>query len=354
MDVYFNAAFLIAFLCTYFYFIFSKKVHISQKIILLIGAFYMSLFPFILSKKVSAFLGDYYSYYSNTINTIFIGIIILFCLVVITKIIRVYKSNKKFSIILIAISTALALFSLYEGLKVPAIKEINIYDKNITQPKKIVFLSDIHISKNLNLKKIAGLVDDVNKQNPDAIVLGGDVIDDTPQNNKPYLEVLKNLKAKNGIYFATGNHEVYRGTISSIGQLYQQGFQYLFNSGINLGGGIYLAAIPDVRTQSKQVFLEQSLKQSPKDSYKILISHTPFNFGADNNFDLMLSGHTHGGQIFPFHILAKNQHKYLAGFYDMDNGAKIYVSRGSGQWGPQLRFLAPAEITVINLLPIKK
>ena len=84
------------------------------------------------------------------------------------------------------------------------------------------------------------------------------------------------------------------------------------------------------------------------------MSHTPADFGKENLFDLEVSGHTHGGQIFPFHIPAKLKNKYLAGKYRMENGAEIYVTRGAGQWGPQMRLLAPSEITVLILKPEKE
>lgn len=79
------------------------------------------------------------------------------------------------------------------------------------------------------------------------------------------------------------------------------------------------------------------------------MSHTPTDFHAGNNFDLELSGHTHGGQIFPFHILTKIHNKYLAGMYDMENDAKIYVTSGSGQWGP-LHFLKSIDFTCFCIL----
>ncbi len=355
MIAYINATFLILFLCTYFYFIFSKKVHISSRIVLLLGGFYMSLFPFLLSQKIRVLLGENYRYFANTINTFFIICIILYLIILITKLTRLYKPSKLFANSILILSAILGLHSLHEGTKVPQLKEVVITNADITAPKKIIFLSDIHINKNVNIKKIAGLVEATNQEKPDAILLGGDIIDDTPKNNAPYLKELQKLKAKDGIYFATGNHEVYRGALTSVGQLTKAGFQYLFNRGVLIGGNIYIAAIPDVRAQKNQIFIEDALISAPKDSYKILISHTPYDFGPQNAlFDIMLSGHTHGGQIFPFHILAKNQHKYLSGLYDMDNDAQIYVSNGAGQWGPQLRFFAPAEITVIKLLPYKK
>ena len=93
-------------------------------------------------------------------------------------------------------------------------------------------------------------------------------------------------------------------------------------------------------------------KGAEKDDYKILLSHSPKIDLQGNKFDLQLSGHTHGGQIFPFHFLAKHGNKYLAGHYKKDN-MDIYVSRGAGYWGPAMRILAPAEITLIKLNPEK-
>ena len=83
------------------------------------------------------------------------------------------------------------------------------------------------------------------------------------------------------------------------------------------------------------------------------MAHTPVKFSQKPNIDLIVSGHTHGGQIFPFHLFSWAYNKgYLAGLYQMDKNTKIYVSRGTGQWGPQMRFLAPAEITILRFLPI--
>ena len=166
---------------------------------------------------------------------------------------------------------------------------------------------------------------------------------------------MKGLKAKEGIYFVTGNHEFYAGYKPTVETLKKLGFTFLENGGVSLED-IYIAGIPDTFSghfYGKNADLEKTFAESGDNRYRILLSHTPTDFGRQNNFNLEISGHTHGGQIFPFHILTLLHNKYLAGLYKRENNAHIYVTRGAGQWGPQMRFLAPSEITVIKLTPSK-
>lgn len=126
------------------------------------------------------------------------------------------------------------------------------------------------------------------------------------------------------------------------------------NSGAALQDQLYIAGIPDLFSapaHKLSIDPAAAFQNAGPDRFRLLMSHTPADFGKENAFDLEVSGHTHGGQIFPFHIFTKLYNKYLAGLYEMENKAAIYVSRGSGQWGPQMRFLAPAEITILKLIP---
>ena len=94
--------------------------------------------------------------------------------------------------------------------------------------------------------------------------------------------------------------------------------------------------------------LDEVFSGASDNQFKLLLSHRPLKF-KKNSFDLMVSGHTHGGQVFPFMIFVYLALGYVSGLYDLEDEAKLYVSRGAGQWGPQMRFLAPSEITVVNL-----
>jgi len=129
----------------------------------------------------------------------------------------------------------------------------------------------------------------------------------------------------------------------------------LFNQGIEVINNIFIGGIPDAHTAnsdpSLNVNFSHTLAGSDQKQYKILLSHNPelANSISSFNFQMMLAGHTHGGQIFPFHFFVKKANQYLSGDYNV-NGIKLHVSNGSGTWGPKMRLFAPSEITVIDLI----
>ncbi len=258
---------------------------------------------------------------------------------------------KTANLITLVLALVCNFWALYEGLRVPAIKEVERASEKILAPKKVVLLTDLHLNRVLSVDKIKGIVSKVNAEAPDAVLMVGDVVDDQVPFVAEHLKALSQLKAKQGVYFVSGNHEFYVGYKAAMQALKQAGFTSLENKTVTLEPDLAVAGIPDgqgVRfgVPNKGAAL---LDEVPDKAYTILMSHRPTKL--DWPFDLEVSGHTHGGQIFPFHFLTwlGNNH-FLAGFYPKD---KIYVSRGSGQWGPPLRFLSPAEITVLNLKPKK-
>lgn len=312
-------------------------------------------------------LGKYYPLYRYIIYFLFVGCVILAGLTLVcdslwfvaykTGIINCSSFSPSVCIKvnwgLIILALIINTYALYEGTRTPNVKELEIYSDKITTDKKIVVLSDIHIHRVIAKDKIAQIVERTNKLKPDIIILAGDVVDDNIRKIGEIVDLLGELKAKNGVYFASGNHEFYAGYRDSLIALKKLGFKQIENSGVDLSD-IYLAGIPDWRTAQRiglLISLDAAFAKAKPNQFKILTSHTPINFGEENNFDLQVSGHTHGGQIFPFHILSSWHNKYLAGLYDIENNAQIYVSRGAGQWGPQMRLLAPSEITLINLKP---
>lgn len=311
--------------------------------------------------------GKYYPLYRYIIYFLFVGCVILAVLTLTTDALWfiAYKTGLincssfskdicvKVNWGLIIAALMLSLYALYEGTRIPNIKEVDIYSDKITVDKKIVVLSDIHIHRVISPSKIAQIVERTNELNPDIIILAGDVVDDSMKKIGEIVDLLGGLKAKEGVYFVSGNHEFYAGYRDSLTALKKLGFKQIENSGVDLGD-VYLAGIPDWRTAQRiglLIRLDAAFANAKAQQFKILASHTPVNFGEENNFDLQLSGHTHGGQIFPFHVLSSWHNKYLAGLYNVENEAKIYVSRGAGQWGPQMRLLAPSEITLIKLKP---
>ena len=253
-------------------------------------------------------------------------------------------------------SLLLSFYAAYEGAKIPPIKEVIIYSQKITEKQKVVLLSDLHISREIPDEKINKIIQRVNALKPDLIILSGDILDDEISTLTSKAKLLADLKAKSGVYFVLGNHEIYFGReYQSKKLLRAQNLILLENSGIEANAQIYVGGIPDSfsrRVHGHSIDLQRTFANSREGQFRILVSHTPRNFYAKTNFDLELAGHTHGGQIFPFFFMVYFLNDFFAGLYDMANGAKIYVSRGTGQWGPQMRLFAPSEITLIKLLPM--
>ena len=184
-------------------------------------------------------------------------------------------------------------------------------------------------------------------------MLVGDIADDDPNDKTVQkINMLSRLKAKK-IFLSLGNHEYYHKPYAWMIIFSKLQFAVLQNSGEPLEDtGIYVAGVPDVRTTS--VNYKHALANAG-DSYKILLSHTPIDFKNINKdmLDLQVSGHTHGGQMFPFQYITKKANKgYLSGLYQED-GTKLFVLKGAGYWGPPMRILAEPDIAVFTLEPPK-
>ncbi len=260
--------------------------------------------------------------------------------------------------VLIIVSFGFATISYYCGMKTPDIREVTIQTDKLSSDITMVVLSDIHLNRVVSPLKIKNIVKKANAVGADIIVLPGDVIDDYPKQIQPHLEALSQLKAVKGVYAVAGNHEFYTGHNVCKQALQKNGITYLFNEGVQVTPELYLAGIPDhqsVHIISDAVDISRALFSAEDEHYKVLLSHRPkfIDKLQKGQIDLQISGHTHGAQFFPLHFVVKLFNGYLAGLYDTPNG-KIYVSRGAGQWGPQMRFLAPSEITVIHLVSVPK
>lgn len=330
--------------------------------------------PLFVSYKLEAVLGSFYPFYRYALYYIFIGSIILSALTLIAD--AGWWISGRLSqwlgygallkngcwcywgnLAVLSLAALLTAYALIAGIKVPAIKRVEFASDKIKQEQTVVLLTDLHIHRVIDADKIKGIVARANAQNPDIILLGGDIIDDDVEKVSPITALLKDLKAKNGVYFVTGNHEFYAGYHETVDELKKLGFIFLENNGVAMSEDIYLAGIPDLFSAAGhgvKIEPDKAFSEAKDGQFRLLMSHTPADFEGKNNFDLEVSGHTHGGQIFPFHIFASLHNKYLAGRYNMANHSQIYVSRGAGQWGPQMRFLAPSEITVIKLKPQKQ
>lgn len=264
----------------------------------------------------------------------------------------------KANLMAVILSVVIFSYAIYEGMREPRIKEVDLVSSKVNGEFTMALVTDIHIDQDTNDKTIKSLVERINELNPDVVLFVGDMVDGPVKFLGEKVDILKGLTPKYGTYFTSGNHELYSGFhfwVSKFDSL-GDGFRFIDNTGIHIEDkNVFLFGVPDTRIL--RVFPAYApdfdisvVSQTKGDEYKVVLSHAPDAALSmpEGLFDLQLSGHTHGGQIFPFHILAKTENKFLAGLYDV-NGMKLYVSRGAGYWGPPLRFLAPSEITFIKI-----
>lgn len=234
------------------------------------------------------------------------------------------------------------------------INEYNIKTTKIAKNTKIVFLSDLHIGPLVDEKYVRNVVRLVNTENPDVVILGGDILDDNIQNSTKALEELSGLKAKNAIFYALGNHEYFYGEKQSLDTFQSLGFLTLENNTFVLEKlGINISGIYDFMGLRKGELSPNLNGFKKSENFNILISHQPKvisepNFNQDM-FDLVLSGHTHCGQIFPFGLLVLLQQPYLCKDHKIGKNSQIIISSGVGFWGPKVRIGSDFEILVVNL-----
>jgi hypothetical protein len=220
----------------------------------------------------------------------------------------------------------------------------------------IVQLTDVHVGPTLGREFIERIVAETNALAPDLIVITGDLVDGSVEHLREHVAPLRDLKARDGVFFVTGNHEYYSGVDEWIAHLTTLGIRVLRNERVSIGGsdGFDLAGVDDWSGASfghgHGPNLSRALEGRDRGRVLILLAHQPRQIyeAAHADVDLQLSGHTHGGQLFPFGLFVRLQQPYVSGFH-MHEGTGIYVSNGTGYWGPPMRVGAPAEITHIEL-----
>lgn len=239
------------------------------------------------------------------------------------------------------------------------LEKVEVKIKNLAQSYSIVQLSDVHIGGLIDKTFIKNLVLRVNKLKPDVIVITGDLVDTDLVYAKEALNELKNLKSKYGNYFIVGNHEYFHGLTTIIKYVNTLNFKTLENENVYIGEknkGFFLAGVYDVlgyRIKAYMPDLKKALKGTQNSIYNeptVLLAHQPKFIKEVKDVDLMISGHTHGGQIAPFNLLVKLEQPYVKGLHQHNKKTQIYVNKGTGFWGPPMRLGASSEITYFNLV----
>ncbi|MEW6328074.1 MAG: metallophosphoesterase [Thermodesulfobacteriota bacterium] len=266
--------------------------------------------------------------------------------------------NCSLFIMTIIIPLAICTYAYYEALNV-RVTNVHIHTAKLPEGIKelvIAQISDVHLGVIIGegrLKKITSLL---RRINPDMIVSTGDLVDQEVDNIDHLAGELRSLAPPLGKYAVMGNHEFYAGAEKSSKFIKKSGFRLLRGEHINVNGIINIVGIDDPAGKPFGVKGEkdvaQLVSQCHPGLFTLFLFHRPPNsedYVTNLPIDLQLSGHTHGGQLFPFGFVTRIFFPLKTGLYEI-NGRRLYVSSGVGTWGPPLRFLNPPEIVVIRLI----
>ena len=218
----------------------------------------------------------------------------------------------------------------------------------------IVQISDVHLGLIVRRERLEKILQKVREANPDILVSTGDLVDGQINGLAGLAELLREVNPRFGKIAITGNHELYAGLRHSIDFMKDSGFRVLRGEEIIIPGIITIAGVDDPvinRIGGEAAEEERELvARLPEKTYTILLKHRPvIGKGSAGRFDLQLSGHVHKGQIFPFNLVTYLFFPVKAGLNRLPENTLLYVNRGAGTWGPPIRFLAPPEVTVIEL-----
>ena len=224
---------------------------------------------------------------------------------------------------------------------------------------RVVQISDVHLGLIVRHKRLGKILEAVQKANPDILVSTGDLVDGQINKLEGLAEMLQSIKPRYGKYAVTGNHEFYAGLQDSLAFTEKAGFTVLRNKGVSVTDYLNIAGVDD-RTgthfkNSPEISEKDMLNVLERKKFTLLLKHRPeIDQGSLGLFDLQLSGHTHKGQIFPFNIITLLYFPIHWGILNPVDHCFLYVSRGSGTWGPPIRFLSPPEVTLIELVSDEK
>lgn len=250
----------------------------------------------------------------------------------------------------------LSVVALVQGLRPPVVRDDMVRLRGLPRDRdgmQVIVISDAHLGTLIGRRWLTQLVERVNTMKPDAIFVVGDLVDGDVDRVWELLPVLRQLHAPLGIWAVTGNHEYYAGIDRSVRFFEDAGFYVLRDQWTEVAPGLIVAGVDDLTGRRQFAVgdhpVERALAGRPSGA-AILLSHTPWQAerAAAAGVGLMLSGHTHNGQIWPFNYLVGLSYRLVGGRYDVA-GMPVIVCRGTGTWGPRMRLWHPSELLRITL-----
>ncbi|MEI9954408.1 MAG: metallophosphoesterase [Pseudomonadota bacterium] len=258
------------------------------------------------------------------------------------------------------VAGSLGLWSLRSGLGRVTIKRVEVSLARLPvslSGTRIVQLSDVHVGPTIHRSFIETIVQQCNALAPDLVVITGDLVDGSVEELREHVAPLAGLRAKYGVFFVTGNHEYYSGAADWCRELERLGVRVLRNERVSIGSESASFDLAGVDDHSAKRFgdghgedLPKALQGRDLSRELVLLAHQPRTIfeAKDHGVGLQLSGHTHGGQLWPWTYLVRLQQPVVAGLARFGNSL-VYVSRGTGYWGPPMRLGAPSEIAELTL-----
>lgn len=258
-------------------------------------------------------------------------------------------------------SVLLSGYGLFQARRKPEVIDVDIPFKGLPKDLddlRIVQITDLHVGPTIKKEYVELITDQVMNLSPHMIVLTGDMVDGSTRRLVDDVAPMAGLKAPLGTFYVTGNHEYYSNAALWIDMAKRLGFDVLLNEHriIKKGSGrLLVAGVTDYNggrfSRRHRSDPEAAIAGAGPHHLKILLAHQPKSIGAaaKAGFDLQISGHTHGGQYFPGPFLVKMSQPYVSGLHQHGN-TKIYISKGTGYWGPPMRLGVRSEISMIRLV----
>ncbi len=253
-----------------------------------------------------------------------------------------------------AVAAGTVGYGTYGVLRGPKVKRVTVPLAKLPRAAhgfRIAVVSDIHLGPILGRGFTQRVVDTVNATQPDLIAVVGDLVDGSVEHLAPAAAPLAGMRARHGAYFVTGNHEYFSGAEQWVDHVRELGLHPLRNARTELPG-FDLAGVDDVagEDEGKGPDFAKALGDRDRSRASVLLAHQPvvIHDAVEHGVDLQLSGHTHGGQLWPGNLIADLANPTLAGL-ERYGDTQLYVTRGAGAWGPPVRVGAPSDITVVEL-----
>jgi predicted MPP superfamily phosphohydrolase len=254
------------------------------------------------------------------------------------------------------VTAGIAVYGYFEALTIRTNRVVIRTSKVLGEknPLRIAQISDVHLGPLVGTDRLTRIVSKVREAEPDIVISSGDLVDGQMDRFAELWPLLADVRPTYGKFAVTGNHEFYAGLRQSLAFTEKAGFRVLRGEAVT-AAGIVIAGVDDPAGPgygASAGFREtEMLTHLPGDKFILLLKHRPvFSPDQPGLFDLQLSGHLHGGQIFPFRIFTRLFFSYYKGLYHLPKGSELFVSMGSGTWGPPIRFLSPPEVTIIEIV----